>query len=107
MNKIIFKILIGSLLIAIIVLWGGQQFYYMKQTKYRQQLEYTINNKCLEGKYSIGAFYYNEKDSTSVYKVSDYDFGDYIRQYPKSCGNKLLSFSERYLQNLGYSDVLV
>ncbi len=76
MNKIIFKILIGSLLIAIIVFWGGQQFYYIEQTKYRQQLENTINNKCLEGKNSIGAFYYDklEKDSTSVYKVSDYDF---------------------------------
>lgn len=76
MNKIIFKILVGSLLIAIIVLWGGQQFYYMKQTKYKQQLEDTINDKCLEGKNSIGAFYYYrlEKDSTSVYKVSDYDF---------------------------------
>ena len=76
MNKIILKILIGSLLIAIIVLWGGQQFYYMEQTKYRQQLENTINDKYLEGKNFIGAFYYDKlkKDSTSVYKVSDYVF---------------------------------
>lgn len=76
MNKIIFKILIGSLLIAIIILWGGQQFYHMKQIKYRQQLENTINDKYLEGKNSIGAFYYDklENDSTSVYKVSNYNF---------------------------------
>lgn len=76
MNKVIFKILIGAFLIAIIVLWAGQQFYNMKQTRYRQQLENTINNKCLEGKNSIGAFRYNayEKDSTSICKVSDYNF---------------------------------
>ena len=73
MNKIIFKILIGSLLIAIIILWGGQQFYHMKQRKYRQQLENTINDKYLEGKNSIGAFYYDKLENNHTIYLKNFD----------------------------------
>ena len=72
MKKIIFKILMGALLIAIVVLIGGRQYLSMKKKEYRQQLENTINNIYLEGKDVIGAYYYhqNDKDSTTVSKVS-------------------------------------
>lgn len=70
MSKTILKALIGMLLIAGVVFFGGQQYYVIKQEKYRRQLESTINEKYLEGENAIGAFYYDklQKDSISVYK---------------------------------------
>lgn len=77
MSKAILKVLIGMLLIAGVVFFGGQQYYAIKQEEYRTQLESTINEKHLEGGNAIGAFYYDklQNDSISVYKVSSYDFG--------------------------------
>ncbi len=74
MKRLFFKILVGALLIAIVVLIGGKQYLSMKKKEYRQQLENTINNKYLEGEDVIGAYYYNRqmhKDSATVYKTSD------------------------------------
>ena len=81
MKKIIFKILMGALLIAIIVLVGERKYLSMKKTEYRQQLENTINNKHLEGEDAIGALYFNSSynDSIEIYKVSS--IIDFLR-YP-------------------------
>ncbi len=71
--KTIFKVLMGALLIAVIVFVGGRLYFSMKKKEYRQQLENAINNKYLEGKDVIGAFYYYDKnDSTTIKKVSDF-----------------------------------
>ena len=56
MKKNILKILIGALLIGVIVLFLGWQYYLLKKNEYKQQLEQVIDSKYLEGKSSIGAF---------------------------------------------------
>lgn len=76
MKKVVLKILIGALVIAIIVLCGGWQYLSTKRKEYKQQLENTINGKYLEGENAIGAYYYNKlhNDSTEIYKVSSFSF---------------------------------
>ena len=76
MKKVVLKILIGALVIAIIALCGGWQYLSTKRKEYKQQLENTINDKYLEGENAIGAYYYNKlhNDSTEIYKVSSFSF---------------------------------
>ena len=78
MKKNILKILIGALLIGVIVLFLGKQYYSLKKNEYKQQLEQVIDSKYLEGKNSIGAFYYYDNslrnDSIRIEKVSSFNF---------------------------------
>ncbi len=78
MKKSVFKILIGALLIGVIVLFLGWQYYSLKKNEYKQQLERVIDDKYLEGKNSIGAFYYYDnslhEDSIRIEKVSSFNF---------------------------------
>ena len=45
MKKNILKILIGALLIGVIVLFLGWQYYLLKKNEYKQQLEQVIDSK--------------------------------------------------------------
>lgn len=77
MKKSVLKVLIGGLLVGVVVLFCGMQYYSLKKKEYKQQLEKVIDSKYLEGKNAIGAFYYYDdrrKDSIRLEKVSDFDF---------------------------------
>lgn len=66
-------------------------------------VRYQLRVKALEQAGSIEELYPLRSLHYEVLKgdkagISSIRVGNYIRQYPKFCGNKLLSFSERYLQ---------
>lgn len=76
MKKLVVKSAV-AVLVAVVVWVGGKIYESVKRDSYKQQLEYTLDDICLEGNDIIGAFDTSLCfDSLTVHKVSDFDYSE-------------------------------